>query len=513
MLGFHHERSLPRKMTMNSLCRRWLTVVLLLGLSTAINFLLDPYVSLTSQAMVYVLAVVVAAYKFDTIESSFCAIAAVAALNYFFVPPRWTFEIAHQEHLIALGVMLIVALVTSSLATRLRKETITAHLNEQRARQLQLLATELADSATLADIQTRAHKAFRAGFTGSLFLALDNSAESIQFGDIVSEQIRHGMQQCIKEAAPLGPGTGRWPNLEAWYLPIMSNSRLFGAACVGPAVADDKGGLEHAQALAALTGQAAWRIALSSSMLAAREEAHRQQVQSTLLAAISHDLRTPLATIVGAASSLRTQRDKLPPAEQDRLLDSTIAEANYLTRVTDNTLQLVRLSSQLGEPSRSWESLEEITGTVLTRVRQRDPLRRIQYRVQSDLPLVRADAVLLAQLIDNLLDNALKYSDGPITLTIHALDDSIRLCVEDQGPGIPEHQRDSLFLPYVRGDRSGKRGMGLGLALCRAIAELHQGQLLVHDRQTDEADNSNGSGTCFCLVLPVDLQQPRIVNL
>lgn len=475
-------------------------VALLLTAATACGWLLDRYVSLTSQAMVYVLAVVIASYKLDWIESAVCAVGAVTALNFFFVPPRWTFEVENQEHFIALGSMLAVALVISRLATGIRRETEIARLNEQRARQLQGLASDLSDVSTAEQVLALGRVALDTAFTGPCSLVLTHDESELNDDAVLAASVRDGMRCCIAEAAVLGPGTGRWPGLGAWYLPLGDKGHVTGAACVGPALADDESGREHAQALCALLAQALWRLRLTATMLAAQSEVQRQQLQSTFLAAISHDLRTPLAAIVGAASSLQTQHDKLSLSEQERLLGSIISEAAYLSTLTENTLQFVSLTNSAQELKRGWESMEEIVGAVLARVRQRDPDRRIKSKVPEGLPLVKADPVLLAQLISNLLDNALKYSDDAIDLTVSADGQELVVSVKDRGPGIPEAEQEAIFKPYARNDQSGQRGAGLGLALCRAIAEAHGGCLTLRRR--------TGGGSNFVLTLPVDAQQP-----
>lgn len=474
-------------------------VAFLLAAATACGWLLDRYVSLISQAMIYVLAVVIASYKLDWIESAVCAVGAVTALNFFFVPPRWTFEVESQEHFIALVSMLVVALVISRLATSLRQETEIARLNEQRARQLQGLAADLSAVTTAQEVLKLGQTVLDAAFAGPCALALADDKGELSPTEGLDTSVRDGMRCCMKECAVLGPGTGRWPGLEAWYLPLGDKGRVAGAACVRPAPAGDIGGRKHAQALCALLAQALWRLRLTASMLAAQSEAQHQQLQSTFLAAISHDLRTPLAAIVGAASSLQTQRDKLKPSEQQRLLGSIVSEAAYLSDVTENTLQLVRLAGPAQELRRDWESMEEIVGTVLARVRERDPARRIKSSVPKDLPLVKADPVLLAQLIANLLDNALKYSEDTIDLAVSCDGRSLVVAVKDRGPGIPPQEQARLFEPYARGDRSAQRGVGLGLAVCQAIAQAHGGQLTYRPR--------SGGGSYFVLTLPVEAQQ------
>ncbi len=482
----------------NPSLKNWLIVGLLLVLPTAAGFLLETHMSLTSQAMIYVLAVVVAAYKLDRLASVVGAVGAVTALNFFFVPPRWTFEIESQEHLIALGVMLVVALVISHLATSLRRETEVAQLNERRARQLQGLASRLSEAQSSEQMLQLAQESLDTAFAGPNTLALSNN------GVALSDD---GMRRCVVEAATLGPGTGRWPGLNAWYIPLgdkdhtrqlSPGNQMQGAARVTPATAHDVAGREHAQALCALLAQSLWRLRLTSKVQASQNEVQRQQLQSTFLAAISHDLRTPLAAIVGAASSLQTQDDKLAQTEKQRLLSSIVSEASYLSTLTENTLQFVSLTNATQEIKRDWESMEEIVGAVLSRIRQRDVNRRIKSKVPEGLPLVKADPVLIAQVISNLLDNALKYSDGAVDLTVSADSKQLVVTVKDRGPGISEEAQDIIFKPYARSDQSSQRGAGLGLALCKAIAEAHSGLLTFKARQS--------GGSNFALTLPLDTQ-------
>ena len=497
---------------------------MLLAAATACGALLDPYVSLTSQAMLYVLVVVLAAYKLDWVQSAVCAVGAVTALNFFFVPARWTFEVESREHLIALAVMLVVALVISQLAAGLRRETRLAALGEQRARQLQALASGLANTTTSDDICALGRQALDAAFAGpnTVGLALnDSTGEDDGTGNLTldadqSDAARDGLRCCMKESAVLGPGTGRWPGLDAWYLPLGITPQALGAVCVQPALASDTEGLEHAQALCGLLAQALGRVRLTATVQAAQMEVQRQQLQSTFLAAVSHDLRTPLAAIVGAASALQTQAEKLKPAEQRRLLGSIVSEAAHLSTVTENTLQLVRLTSTQQTLRRDWESLEEIVGTVLARVRLRDPTRRIKSAIPAGLPLIKADPVLLAQMIGNLLDNALAYSDGDVDLAATlftsadtpAMEQSIVVSVKDRGPGIAPADQHLIFEPYRRGDQSGSResrGAGLGLALCRAIAVAHGGSLTARRR--------SGGGSSFNVTLPLDGPPPQLQPL
>ena len=476
----------------------WWVVAALWTVATLACFALDPYVTLTSQAMLYMLAVVVASYTLPSVPSAVCAAGAVTLLNFFFVPPRLTFQVDARENLLALFTMLAVSLVISRLGTALRRETDVARLNERRARQLQELATELTGVDMPVEVLALAQLALSNAFSGPCHVALLQADGELAL-PAERSALRDGMLACIREAATLGPGTGRWPGLEAWYLPLGTKDRMGGAACVQNVSAYDHSGREHAQALCTMAGQALWRLKLTASMGAAEEQAQWHRVQSTFLAAVSHDLRTPLAAIMGAASSLQTQREKLPASEQQRLLGSIVEEARYLSEVAENTLQLVRLG-HAGELDRDWQSMEEIVGSVLARVRERDATRRIKSRVPPDLPLIKADPVLLTQLVENLLDNALKYSAGAIDLVVSHDGAQMQVAVEDRGPGIAPGDEQFIFEPYRRSDRSGQRGAGLGLAVCRAIAHAHGGRVEVRSRA--------GGGASFVVTLPVEVTQP-----
>lgn len=482
--------------------RAWAWVLALLGAATAGSFVLEPYVSFTSQAMLYMLAVAVAAYTLRPLPSLVCAVGAVVALNFFFVEPRWTLVVDNQAQGLALLAMLVVALVISQLAARLRGETALADHSARQAQQLQALAASLAATTRAQEVLDLGLAALDAHYTGPVTLALLRADGSLDYGPRPDTTAEDGLRRCMHEAATLGPGTGRWPGLNAWYVPLGSAGQVEGALCIRNVEAGDTPGREQAQALATLLAQTLVRIRMADAMLASQAEVHRQQMQSTFLAAISHDLRTPLAALLGAASALQGQGDKLGAAERSRLLQSLVSEAQYLSRITENTLQLVQLTNAAAPLQRGWESMEEIVGAVLGRMRLRDPSHRITAQVPATLPLIEVDPVLIAQLLSNLLDNALQYSPGPIALAVQCSADAtqMQVCVKDRGQAIPEAQRPDLFLPYARGDQSGRRGVGLGLAVCHAIATAH-GARLTHSPRTT-------GGNRFCLSLPLNPQQP-----
>ena len=482
--------------------RSWLVLLLLLTLSTLLALSIAPFVSLTSQAMLYVLLVAFIAYKLDRLQSIVGAIGAVMLLNFFFVPPTWTFEVDRSEHLIALSVMLIVALAINQLTANLKRQTERAIKNERRAHHLQELAISLATAESISAIKNAGQRTIQQGVHRHALLVMKDEDFSIQMNPTLSQQQINGLRHCMKEVQVIGAGSTRWGELDDCYIPIGHKYHGLGAVLIPSVAGEDLDNQAHAQAICSLLTQAFERLQFNRHMQSAQHEAQKQQLQSTFLAAISHDLRTPLAVVVTAASALRSQGDRLHQDQQDRMLQSIVDEANYLTSVTENTLQLVRLTQTEIHLRHDWESIEEIIGAVLSRIKQGDKEARLQAKIEKNLPLLRLDPVLIAQLLSNLIDNALKYSDDIVELDVSVDRNStpaiLQIAVMDRGPGIPIAEHKTIFEAYSRltqHDQSNQRSAGLGLAVCRAIAVAHHGQLIVKDREH--------GGSCFILSLNI----------
>jgi two-component system sensor histidine kinase KdpD len=379
-----------------------------------------------------------------------------------------------------------------------RRESRVAAESEHRARQLSGLATELLNAADEAEAVAAGKRALGSAFERIVLVTLDAAGE-LQPRDGLSEPVLQSLRCAVDEAAMIGPGTGRWPGIDAWVVPLGPQGQVIGAARIEPARAGDEVGREHAIALASVLAQGLWRLRAAEAELQAQAGLQRQRLQSTFLAAVSHDLRTPLAAIVAAATSLQDQRDRLPLAQQEQMLASIERQARYLAGLTENTLQLVRLASGPLATRLEWQSLEEIVGSVVGRLRGQPGGERIEARVEDKLPLVRGDATLLAQLLSNLLDNACKYGDGPVELVACRAGDVVAVSVNDRGPGVAPEAEAFLFEPFFRGEaRAAGHGAGFGLALCKAIAEAHGATLSYRRRHR--------GGSRFTLALPVEPQ-------
>jgi len=247
----------------------------------------------------------------------------------------------------------------------------------------------------------------------------------------------------------------------------------------------------------------------------AQTEAKSHLLRNTLLTSISHDYRTPLANLMGAASVIHDQAAKLSTEKVSDLAQTVLEEAQHLNRMTTNTLQLARLDASPLNVKKDWESLQEILGSVLSKARKRYQTRHILVEVPNNLPLIRCDAILLVQLFDNLIENAAKYSPEETAIEIKAvvLNDELVVRVMDEGPGISNAWKDKVFHAFERvhaeeaqadasEDNQLRRGMGVGLAVCMAIAKVHDAKLWVEDRLPH--------GAVMCLSLPVGIQPDLI---
>jgi two-component system sensor histidine kinase KdpD len=371
-----------------------------------------------------------------------------------------------------------------------------------RAQQLRAWGDALRDTEDPLQLggALREHLAGLAGAPATVLLIGDRlppleDERAAQWLGTVDDEQRAGLWLALREGHAFGPGTGRHEHQGAWYLPLRGRRGLpgsLGAVLLqvqlrSPPPQEWQGILAQAQALCDLMGSALERAQAARSAARSREEAQSQRLRNTLLAAISHDFRTPLATILGAASSLLEQGDRLSTHERQRLAERIAGEADQLGRMTDNALQLARLDTPGLTLQLDWESAEDIVGAVLHRLRQRAPQHRVRARLEPGLPLLRCHAVLLVQLLDNLVDNALKHagSEGEspaVEILVRRGPDSVVLAVRDRGPGVPPAWRERIFEVFQRGAAARGRGAGVGLAVCRAIARAHGGDMVFRPR-------------------------------
>ncbi len=490
---------------------------------------LDGRVDLSNLAMLMVLTSALASVWPSVWVSMALSAAGVLAFNWFFVTPRGTFAVALHQHALLLAAMLLVNWIIAALMAAQRWQARRAEHHLLRAEQLRNWGDALRDAVdplAQAGALHEALQAFSAGHDVALLVLKDalperNEADHVlQTGEADEGQLA-ALWHCLREGQARGPGTGRHEELPEWYLPLRGRGRSFGAALLG---GHSLGRVDpelraYAQALCDQMGLALQRSQATREETRARDLAQTQGVRNALLAAISHDYRTPLATIMGAASSLEEQGDKLHADQRRRLAHTIVEETTQLSRLTDNTLQLARLDAPGVSLRCDWESAEELVGALLHRARRRDPHRRVRARLEPGLPLLWCDALLLSQLLDNLVDNALKYSpqEAPVEVLVRRIGEQVVLAVRDRGPGVALDWRERIFEVFQRGTgprpeerdvaervSASRPGAGVGLAVCRAIARAHGGELRLRPR---------GHGGCaFECVLPVVQPPPEPIE-
>jgi two-component system, OmpR family, sensor histidine kinase KdpD len=488
--------------------------LLVWALAWAAMLVLDGTQGLANLALLLVLAAAVAGLWLSPLVSAAVCTVAVLAFNWTFVPPRGAFSVDLRQHVWLLGAMLAVGWIVAALVARQRGLAQGEQRAAAQARQLRAMGDALRDSdeppsrgpALQQALAELTREPVSLLMLREALPARDDTQAALWVGAPDAE-IGAGLWLCTRQAAALGPGTGRHEDQPHWYLPLRARGAAYGAAQL-PARNQDAAGDElraHAQALCDQMGLALERAQALRMAAQAREQAQAQQVRNALLAAIAHDHRTPLATILGAASSLALQDAQLKSEQRQRLANSIIDEADRLARLTDNTLQLARLDAPGLALALDWESAEELVGSAVARVKRHDPLRRVRSRVDNNLPLLRCDAVLMVQMLINLLDNALKYGapDAPVELLVRRIGDELMFAVRDRGPGVPPALRERIFDVFQRGEGNDAShgGSGIGLALCRAVARVHGGRLALRAR--------HHGGSSFECVLPLGVAAPQ----
>ena len=500
---------------------RWPAAVIWLC-AWALLWYLDGELNLANLALLLVLASAIAGVWLSAWASVVCSALSVLMFNWFFVEPRFAFSVHVHQDLLLLVTMMGVSTVVSYVMARLRWVADLEHQHAQASEQLRALSEAFGETRDLRlqgqHLQSALAQA--SGSEVSVLLLEDEASGQRQASQLIGQpqaQDVQGLWACVQQFGAIGPGTGRHENQPTLFLPLRGRTSVFGAAALHSKQpkAMNLQQRDTLQQVCDLLGLEMERTQTFRLAERAKADAQSQSLRNTLLTSISHDYRTPLANLMGAASVIHDQASRLSTEKIASLAQTVLDEAQHLNRMTTNTLQLARLDAAPLQIKKDWESLQEILGSVLANARQRHPQRRMVVAVPGGLPLIHCDAILLVQLFDNLIENAIKYSpaDTPIDIHVQLKDAALDVRVMDQGPGIADAWKDKVFHAFERvhteaaqADASDatqlRRGMGVGLAVCKAIAKVHGAKLWVEDRAPH--------GAVMCLSLPVD-QQPNVL--
>jgi two-component system sensor histidine kinase KdpD len=470
---------------------------------TVIGEFMVPYFERVDIAMVYLLGVLVTASRTSTWPSIFAALLSIGAFNFFFVPPFYTFAVSDVRYLITFVVMFTVSLVISRLTLRVRQQAEAARLRERRIAALYNLSRDLVRERGTKRLGEIAVKHIGEVFDGKVGLLIPDEqgrlAPSVDgpLSFMPDEQELSVAQWVYEHRQPAGLGTDTLPGAKALYLPLISSGGPVGVVGILRRRSGDIFDPEqfhYLEAFANQTATALERSFLGEAAQRALLKAETESLRNTLLSSISHDLRTPLSAITGAATTL-LQRDVLIDTDSRLDLVKTIQEeAEHLNRIIRNVLDMTRLESGAITVNKEWQSLEEIVGVVLNRLGERLNEHPLTVKLPGNLPLIPFDGLLIEQVLMNLFDNALKYTPKGAALELSAREEFYTVTVElaDRGPGIPPGEEEHIFEKFVRG-RSTTGGVGLGLAICRTIIEAHGGKIW--------AENRSGGGAVFRFTL------------
>jgi len=408
----------------------------------------------------------------------------------------------------------VVAMVTSNLMANVRSQAKVAAHRERRASVLYAMSKELAASQTEEEIVRTAVRHLHSEFgSRNVILFPDHNgrmvyptqkgiAESLYGADLSVAQWVFDHNEMA------GQGTNTLPGAPAIYFPIHNEDKVLGVLAMLP-VNLRRVFLPEQQKLLEtflrLIGQAVARIRFAEQAEITHMQVEAERLRNSLLSAISHDLRTPLSTIIGSASTLVEGENYLKRQDKLDLSRAIVDEAERMSNLVNNILDMARLDAGVGELNKQWHPVEEIIGTALTRMQKHLAGRPVKVSLPPGMPMVFVDAVLIEQVLINLLENAVRYTPAgsDLDISVETGDNAMKIAVADHGPGIPKGREDRLFEKFYQArHEAAQSGVGLGLAICRAIIEVHGGRI--------RAQNRPGGGAVFTFMLPVD--QPPIVE-
>jgi two-component system sensor histidine kinase KdpD len=449
-------------------------------LATLVSWTLLGPGQLADVVMVYLLGVVVVSMRFGYGPSLLAAVLSVLCFDFFFIPPYFTLRVADFRHVATFGVMFLVAVVISGLTKRVRDQAEAAREREQRTASLYALSREVAGAKTVAEV--------------------------VEVGTRHVREIFGGVAEVSGITGDAGPGPDIVVASRALELPLLASRGSVGVLRVEPAemsALSDAEQRRHLEAIADQIAAAIERGQLADEAHDARLRVEAEQLRNAVLSSVSHDLRTPLAVVTGAASTLLKER--LEPLVRRELTETILQEADRLNRLVQNLLDMSRLEAGAIRVKKQWQPIEEGIGTALNRMEKVLGNRVVTVTLPDTLTLVPLDSVLMEQVFVNLLENAAKYTPPgtPIEVETRLAKDHVEIEIRDRGPGLPEGQEARIFEKFHRGRTEGG-GAGLGLAICRGIVLAHGGRIWAEQRAE--------GGACFHIVLPIEGAPPTLAD-
>ncbi len=463
-------------------------------------------------SMIFLMAVLIPAAAFGVWPAIYASVLSFLAYNFFFIEPIYTFTVAQPHELFALLVFLGVAVFTSALAGRIRDQARIAADRMRATRRLYEFTKKLSGLATLDAVAEGAATEINASLTRATVILLDQDGELTLRAawppeDALDTASMTAARWAYSKGEPAGADTATLPTVPWFFMPLRTARGLVGVLGIaqgGDARPLDSEARALLDALAGQTAAALERASLNREMVAVRTAAETERVRNTLLASISHDFRTPLSSILGAATSVLDYGDKLDAATKKDLLGQIKHEAESLDEMVRNLLAITRIDAGVLELRRDWIDLREIVERVVSATRRRGAAQVLEVVLPLDLPLVQADATLVEQAIGNIIGNSVFHTPKETHVNVDAVvtTENVAIRVTDDGPGIPTDLLPRVFEKFIRGrpqdlaTADGGEGTGLGLAIAKGIMEAHGGSI------SAESPAANGRGTRIVLTFP-----------
>ncbi|MBU2012340.1 MAG: sensor histidine kinase KdpD [Gammaproteobacteria bacterium] len=490
--------------------RNYLLALLATLVATGAALVLSRYLALPNISLVFLAAVLVVAVRSSLGPALACAGFSFLFYDFLFIPPTFTFIVARQEDVLTLLFFLLMAVLAGNLASRQRRQL-------QSLRQAQAQTTALLDLSrrlsAATDVQAvcavAVHQLQLLPDIEAVVAMRTKKAEwSFKGGalpDLLNDQALAAAEWAWKHGQPAGQGTDTLPGGQWWWLPLSGDGQSLGLLGIHPLAGTQLPPPKRRliTALAQPLAQALGRATLADELEAARLHGQNEELRSALLASVSHDLRTPLTAMRGSIDCLASLGAGMSETDRQELLDTTRDEAERLDRYIQNLLDMTRLGHGGLKLIRDWVTPADIVASALQRLQRVLAGFQVVLRIPDRLPLLYVHAALIEQALVNVLENAARFSSpgGSVEVAISAAPNALRFIVRDEGPGIPEAEREKIFDMFytaARGDRGGP-GTGLGLAICQGMIGAHGGRVLVDD-------GLNGRGASVILELPLSPQ-------
>ena len=489
----------------------------LVAVALALGFgeTIQPWLGIENVDLVFLTAIVGVAVRLGLWPSLLASVAASLCYNFFFLPPIYTFTITEPTNVAAFAFFIVVAIIVSNVAARARTQAIAAQLRVRTVESLHSFSRKLAGVGTLDDVLwAAAYQAASMLKVHVVILLPEDGRIAVKAGyppeDMLADADLAAANWAWENNRPAGRGSDTLPGAKRLFLPMQTGRGAIGVVGIdsdkpGPLLTPDQRRL-----LDALMDQGALaieRVRLVEDVEQVKRTVETDRLRSALLTSISHDLKTPLAAVLGSASTLRDFSGALSDAEKADLLATIIDESERLNRFIANLLDMTKLESGAVVPNTSLHDLAEIIGSALQRVSKILAQHRVEVELAANLPMLELDPVLFEQALFNLLDNAAKYAPTGTTIRIRGWRDAGFVCMQvlDEGFGIPPDDLDHIFDKFFRAKKGDqvRPGTGLGLAISRGFIEAMHGTI-------DAANRTDHSGAVFTIRLPVPVEARQL---